>query len=110
MGCRLTVTQGEDGMLTVVGNTCKRGERYGKDEFTDPQRTVTTSVYVDGGHMPVVSVRTKKTVSKARIPDVLEAIKDFRVQAPLEVGQVVMENIAGTGVDLIATRKIRKAE
>ena len=108
MGCRLTVTRDDAGNLTVQGNTCKRGERYGMDEFTDPQRTVTTSVYVDGGQLPVVSVRTKTPISKTRIQDVLEALNGFRAQAPLEVGQVLIENIAGTGADLVATRKIRK--
>ena len=108
MGCRLTVTDDGQGNLTVTGNTCKRGERYGKDEYTDPQRTVTTSVYVDGGQIPVVSVRTKTPISKTRIPDVLEALKGFYAQAPLSVGQVLIENVAGSGADLVATRRIRK--
>ena len=108
MGCRLTVTCDETGALKVQGNTCKRGERYGKDEFTDPKRTVTTSVYVDGGQLPVVSVRTKTPVSKAAIPQVLEALKGFRAQAPIAVGQVLIANVAGTGADLVATRRIRK--
>ncbi len=108
MGCRLTVTCDESGELTVQGNTCKRGERYGRDEYIDPKRTVTTSVYVDGGQMPVVSVRTKTPVSKTSIPQVLEALKGFRAQAPVAVGQVLIANVAGTGADLVATRRIRK--
>ena len=108
MGCHLTVTLGDDGELTVTGNTCKRGERYGKDEFTDPKRTVTTSVYVDGGQLPVVSVRTKLPVSKTKIPEVLAALKGFRAEAPVAMGQVLIPDIAGTGTDLVATRVIRK--
>ena len=109
LGCPLKVETDENGaVLQVTGNTCKRGERYGRDEFTDPKRTVTTSVYVDGGQMPVVSVRTKTPVSKTSIPQVLEALKGFRAQAPVAVGQVLIANVAGTGADLVATRRIRK--
>jgi CxxC motif-containing protein len=109
MGCRLTVSQNAQGELVVQGNQCKRGERYGKDEFTDPKRTVTTSVYVRGGSMPVVSVRTKTPISKSRIGDVLRVLDGFVAQAPIAVGQVLIPNIAGSGADLVATRRIRKA-
>ncbi len=108
MGCHLVVTQSEDGTLTVSGNTCKRGEKYGKDEFTDPKRTVTSSVYVDGGQLPVVSVRTREPVSKTKIPEILRSLKGFRCSAPLQIGQVLISNIADTGTDLVATRVIRK--
>lgn len=108
MGCHLTATMNDAGELTVTGNTCPRGARYGRDEFIDPQRTVTTSVYVDGGQLPVVSVRTKTPVSKTKIPEVLAALEGFRAQAPVAMGQVLIENIAGTGTDLVATRVIRK--
>jgi len=108
VGCHLHVTE-ENGVVSVSGNTCKRGEAYGKSEYTDPQRTVTTSVFVEGGHVPVVSVRTAKPVSKTMIQKVLIATQGFVAQAPLEVGQVLIPDIAGTGVDMVATRKIFKA-
>ncbi|MDD3243279.1 MAG: DUF1667 domain-containing protein [Eubacteriales bacterium] len=107
VGCRLHVVKDGE-QITVSGNTCKRGERYAVGEFTDPQRTVTSSVYVEGGHMPLASVRTEKTISKAKIPAVLEALKTVRPVAPVKVGDVVLPNAAGTGVNVIATREIRR--
>jgi len=108
VGCRLTVCQEDDGSIKVTGNTCKRGEKYGRDEFVDPQRTVTSSVWVDGGNLPLVSVRTKGSVSKTKIPEVLEALKSFRVNAPVKVGDVLISNVAGTQVDVVATRNIQE--
>ena len=108
MGCRLTVSQNAQGELIVAGDQCKRGDRYGKDEYTDPKRTVTTSVYVLGGSMPVVSVRTNTAISKSRMDDVLRALDGFVAEAPIAVGQVLIANIAGSGADLIATRRILK--
>lgn len=107
MGCRLTARRDEKGAVTVTGFTCKRGEVYGTQEFTCPMRTVTSSVRVTGGARPVCSVKTKETVPKARIPEVLEAARVCVVKAPLSIGQVVLENVAGTGVNLVATSECR---
>lgn len=103
MGCHLTVSCDDAGNVTVTGFTCKRGEVYGKQEFTCPMRTVTSSVRVDGGVRPVCSVKTINTVPKAKIADVLEAVAACHAKAPLAIGDVVIENVAGTGVNLVAT-------
>ncbi len=102
MGCRLTVTRdGEE--IRVSGNTCKRGEEYGAQEMRCPMRTVTTSVRVKGGKRPVCSVKTAGQVPKASIGDVLGEVKALEVEAPIRIGQVIRADIAGTGVDLVAT-------
>ena len=108
MGCHLTVSRDDAGNVTVTGFTCKRGEIYGRQEFTCPMRTVTSSVRVDGGVRSVCSVKTQNTVPKAKIPEVLDAIAAYRVKAPLAIGDVVLENIAGTGVNLVATSNCAK--
>lgn len=103
MGCRLTATRDDAGNVTVTGFTCKRGEVYGTQEFTCPMRTVTSSVRVEGGVRAVCSVKTINTVPKAKIGEVLEAIAACKAAAPLAIGDIVIENIAGTGVNLVAT-------
>ena len=90
-------------MLSVTGNTCKRGEDYGRREVTAPTRTVTSTVRLKGGTGPVVSVRTRQDVPKSKIFAVMEEIRRTVVTAPVHIGDVVIPNIAGTGVDLIAT-------
>lgn len=103
MGCRLTVEQAQDGQVTVHGNTCKRGAAYGEQELLNPMRVVTSSVRVNGGARPLCSVKTAGQVPKASIDRVLDEIRKVRVCAPVRIGQVVAENIAGTGVNLVAT-------
>lgn len=107
MGCHLTVGL-ENGAVKVTGNTCPRGAKYGAAEYTDPQRTVTTSVWVEGGELPLVSVRTDKPVSKTKIPAVLAAARTLRVSAPLQVGQVLLADVDGAGANLTATRPVTR--
>ena len=75
VGCRLTVWEDEDGAVQVQGNTCPRGKAYGVQEFTAPMRTVTSSVPVQHGEQLMCSVKTDAPVPKARIPEVLAAIR-----------------------------------
>lgn len=103
MGCRMVVQQNDGGEVTVEGATCKRGVTYGTQEFTCPMRTVTSSVRVTGGAHPLCAVKTRENVPKASIPAVLDAIAAVRPQAPITIGQVIVPDIAGTGVDLVAT-------
>lgn len=104
LGCPLRVETDDEGrVLSVTGNTCKRGEEYGRKEVTAPTRTVTSTVRLTGGGSPVVSVRTREDIPKGKIFDVMAAIRSVSVAAPVHIGDVVIPNIAGTGVDLIAT-------
>lgn len=111
LGCPLKVETDSDGnVLSVTGNTCKRGEAYGRKEVTAPTRTVTSTVRLLGGSMPVVPVRTREDIPKGKIFDVMEAVRCASVQAPVHIGDVIIADIAGTGVDLIATRSVEKGE
>ena len=107
LGCPLMVTL-EDGEVTSVeGNTCKRGDAYGRKEVTNPTRIVTTSVPVDGSASErMVSVKTASDVPKAKIFDVMEEIKDVRATAPVHIGDVILDNVCGTGVSIVATREV----
>ena len=105
MGCQLTVTiDGEN--VSVSGNTCPRGEDYGKNEVINPVRTVTSSIRVEGGSLKLVSVKTKGDVPKAKVRDVVDALKGLTVESPVAIGDVVLADAAGTGVDIIATRNV----
>lgn len=108
MGCSLTVSMENGEVLSVTGNTCPRGEAYARKEVTNPTRIVTSSVYVDGAKngARTVSVKTKTDIPKGKIFEVTEAIRLFRATAPVKIGDVLMEDVAGTGVQLIATRNV----
>lgn len=109
LGCRLSVWADGDA-VRVENHGCKRGVAYGEQEFTNPMRMVTSLVYVDGGVRPVCSVKTKAMVPKAKIPEVLRAIGAVTPSAPIALGHVIIENIAETGVDLVATANCARAE
>ena len=105
LGCALTVTiDGES--ITVTGNTCPRGEAYGKKEVTDPTRIVTSTVPVDGGDIARVPVKTASDIPKGRIFDVMEAVHAVRAKAPVKIGDVIVRDAAGTGVDIVAARDV----
>ena len=106
MGCQLTATI-ENGVVTAVtGNTCKRGDSYARKECVAPARTVTGTVRVTGGLLPVVSVRTRGDVPKERVLDVARALCRVHLTAPVHAGDVVIPNVLGTGVDVVATRSV----
>ncbi len=107
LGCPLKVeTDGQGQVLSVSGNTCKRGEAYGKKEVAAPTRTVTSTVRLVGGRAPVLPVRTRTDVPKDKIFDCMKAIRRVAAQAPVAIGDVILADIAGTGVDLVATRAV----
>ncbi len=108
LGCALTVTI-EDKEITVAGNTCPRGADYAKKEVTDPRRIVTSSVSVTGGIIKKVSVKTKTDIPKDKIFDVMAEIKKITVSAPVAIGDVICDNIAETGVMLVATKSVETA-
>lgn len=105
MGCPLTVTVDGD-KVTVTGNTCPRGAVYGEKEVVHPTRTVTSTAVVEGGEIPRVSVKTAGDVPKEKIFGVMEEIRALSLQAPVKTGDVLIEDAAGTGVAVIATKSV----
>ena len=108
IGYMLTVTENQDGTIGVTGNTCSRGEEYGKKETKDPTRTVTSTMKVKNGIRPVVPVKTKGDIPKGKIADCMEALKRAEAEAPVRIGDILLKNVAGTGVDIVATKSIGK--
>ena len=109
MGCQLTVSMENGEVKDVTGNTCKRGDDYARKEVTNPTRIVTSSVKVKGGTIPVVSVKTAHDIPKDRIFDCIKAITDVEVAAPVEIGDVIVRDVCGSGVDVIATKGVPAA-
>jgi len=108
LGCQLTVQIDGDN-ISVSGNTCPRGEAYGKKEVIAPTRIVTSSVIIEGGTIERVSVKTASDIPKGKIMDIMKEIKAMRVKAPVHIGDVIISNVAGTGVDIVASKNVPKA-
>lgn len=111
LGCGLTVLMDESGekVLEVTGNTCPRGDAYARKEVTNPTRIVTSTVCVSGGCAPMVSCKTKEDIPKGKIFDVTGALRGVCVPAPVHIGDVVLADAAGTGVDIVATKNVEAA-
>jgi len=105
-GCQLKVELDENKkVLSVTGHTCKRGEVYANTECTAPMRTITTTAAVIGGG--VVPVKTDKTVPKEMMFDCMKVINTARVPADAKLGDIVIENILGTGANVVTTRNVK---
>jgi len=108
MGCNLTVDYVEIKIRDVSGNRCKVGPEYAEKEISNPERTLTTTVKVKHGHLPLVSVRTNKPIPKSRIFDAMNLLAKVEVEAPIKIREPIIQNIFDTGVNIVATKNISK--
>lgn len=101
-GCRIKVD--DDGNIT--GYTCLRGLNYVKQELVDPRRCLTSTFKVSGASLLVCPCKSSQNVPKDRVKDVVKEIAKLDIQAPIKMHQVVIENVLGLGIDIIATKEI----
>lgn len=106
LGCTLLLELGKDNTIKVSGHSCKIGYDYGIKECTNPTRIVTTTVKIRGGAYPVVSVKTEQDIPKKQVFNCIRELKNVIVNAPIHVGDVIVENILNTGINIVATRNI----
>ncbi len=106
LGCAMQVTLDNGEITSVTGNTCKRGDVYARKEVTHPTRIVTSTVRVSGGDTAMVSVKTEHDIPKEKIMDIMKSIAGIQVKAPVHIGDIILENAAGTGVNMVATKDV----
>ena len=101
-GCHLKVDE-ENGYAVTV-NSCPRGAEYGKKELVNPTRVITSTVRVEGGTLRRVSVKTSSDIPKKDIFKAMALLDSVTVKAPVSIGDVVVKDILGLGVDFVATK------
>lgn len=101
-GCHLTI----DDDLNVTGNTCLRGKTYAINEVTCPKRIVTSTVVIKSKLVSRLPVMTENEIPKEKMFDIVKELSNVRLEAPIKCRDVVIENVCGTGVNIIATRTI----
>ena len=104
MGCKLIVRMEGDEVVKVLGHRCRKGETYGRQEAIAPQRMVASTVRISNSLHPLLPVYTKGSVPKRRIPEILAKIREVELTAPVTAEDVVIANVIGTGVDIVASR------
>ncbi len=104
MGCGITVELNDSNeIVSITGNTCKRGEVYARNEVTNPQRSLATTVKVNGGIHNVVPCKSAGPLPKNKIFDCMAEINNANAKAPIKIGDVLVENVCGTGVNIVTT-------
>ena len=106
IGCTLEVTMHDLENIVVEGNLCAIGDRYGKKEIVSPVRMVTSTVLVDEGVDSLVPVKTDKEINKTLMVELARALAGVKVKAPVHIGDVLVENILDSGVNMIATSEV----
>jgi CxxC motif-containing protein len=111
IGCPLELEHEGREIVEVRGNRCKRGDKYARQEFTDPRRNLSTTVAISGGRYARLPVKITQPVEKHRVLEAAAAIHQLRVQAPVELGQVLLENLLGEpGISVVATRAMPRED
>lgn len=110
VGCTIDATVEDGELVQVQGQACKRGIAFVREELTAPRRTLTTTVRVRGGALPLVPVRSSEALPKGFILDIVQDLRGIILNAPVEEHQVVLRDVHGTGVDIITSRAMPSAE
>ncbi len=103
-GCRLKI----DDDMNVSGNFCPRGAKYAIQELTDPKRTLTSTVKIDSKILRVCPVKSLYPLPKNKILEAMKFVNQIHLKAPIKMGEVVLNDLAGTGVPLVTTREIKE--
>ncbi|KKN12340.1 hypothetical protein LCGC14_1017420 [marine sediment metagenome] len=104
-GCLVHVEK-VNGELIIEGHSCKRGEVYARDEFIAPKRILTTTMRVENGFLPLIPVRSDKPIPKEKLRDVLREIAQTIGITPIKMGDILIENMLGLEINIIASRDL----
>lgn len=103
-GCRLKVDENND--YAVTGNGCPRGAVYGKSEIQNPTRVLTSTVKIEGALYRRCPVKTDGVVPKGKLMEVMQLLNAVELKSPVTIGQIVIENVAGTDANVVVTKNL----
>jgi len=104
-GCQLEIETDGSHVIKVTGNQCEKGIAYAQQEIEDPRRILASTVLTQGLSVKMLPVRTSAPIPKTKLMEAMAEIKKMRLDQPVKVDQVIVKNLLGLGVDLIATRE-----
>ncbi|MFX0026118.1 MAG: DUF1667 domain-containing protein [Candidatus Hermodarchaeota archaeon] len=109
-GCEIKVKKGTTEKVTFDGYTCDRGLEYAQQEYYEPKRILTTSMRIENGLLPLIPVRTNIAIFKGKLKSVLLEIAKMKIEAPIKMGDILIENVLGLGANVIASRDLNKLD
>lgn len=104
-GCSIEKVEDKN-EIKYIGYGCQRGYSYAIDEFTNPKRILTTTIYVENGNINFLPVKTDKPIPRNMLFDAMSLLRKVKVKAPVHIGEVIIQNILNTGADVVATRSV----
>ncbi|MBU1564483.1 MAG: DUF1667 domain-containing protein [Proteobacteria bacterium] len=110
MGCQMQLHVEGRAISEIEGNTCKIGLNYARQECIDPRRMLSTTVACKNGLWPRLPVKTAEAIPKAMMGEIARSLHFLAVTAPVEIGAVIVENICGTSINVVATRSMPKVK
>lgn len=110
MGCEMSIEEEDGVLLSVEGNRCKRGEMFAKQECKSPMRMLTSGVHIDHARLSKVPVISSKELPLGKIEEVMEIIRKTKVDAPVKLHDVIIEDVLNLGVDIVASRSVDRYE
>ncbi|HCM89035.1 MULTISPECIES: DUF1667 domain-containing protein [Vagococcus] len=105
-GCHLHVD--EENGNKVTGNACRKGAIYGQQELTNPVRTITSTCKIGEAVLPRVPVKTVEAIPKGKMTDIMTEINKIELHAPVFVGDIIIENVSDTGINVVACKTMEK--
>jgi CxxC motif-containing protein len=108
VGCEIDVVHDGSKIMSMEGNKCDKSEEFAQQELIEPMRILTTTVRIEGSRWPVIPVRTDKSVPKRLFPRIMRQLRDIKLQAPVNMLDVVVKDVLHTGADIISTRTMRR--
>jgi CxxC motif-containing protein len=109
VGCTIAATVEDGQLVEIEGHACRRGVAFVEEELTAPKRTLTTTVRVVGGSLPLVPVRSTDPLPKSLLFAVADLLRGVVLQAPVAAGQVVAADVLDSGVDIVTSRALSRA-
>jgi CxxC motif-containing protein len=106
IGCEIDVVHDDSKIISMEGNKCEKSEEFVSQELIEPMRILTTTVRIEGSRWPVIPVRTDEAVPKRLFPRIVRQLRDIKLQAPVNILDVVVKDVLRTGANIIATRNM----
>lgn len=107
-GCEIKIVEQGLGGYNIEGNCCETGRKYAEQEIINPARIFTTTVKINNALIKRLPVRSKEAVPKNQMIELMKTVKTIETEAPIKQGEVIIENILDTGIDIIASKSIAK--
>jgi CxxC motif-containing protein/thioredoxin reductase len=106
INCNLKVEYNNGEIVAIEGNKCSKGKKYAQEELAGAKSIITTTIKITGADYPVISVKTTQAVPQEKIFTIMKILATVETVAPISIGEVILQNIANTGADVIATKTV----